>query len=151
MDEKRHSIICWLKIGVPFLFVEGKVGFMLNKPSFYFLPWSVSGDDGVPDTPPTTHKRGSVGVMSFCFRGRIVNWPKGIVGEPKNSPFFKKTPDSTSVFGKNIGGLYKITSAYFPPALAFCVKAGVSLPSIFKRSRLLEPTEGFVLESEGVF
>ena len=28
------------------MFVESKAGFVLNKPPFYFLPWSVPGDDG---------------------------------------------------------------------------------------------------------
>jgi hypothetical protein len=102
--------------------------FISLPPIFY--PGLFQGTMGCR-TPPTTHKRGWGGVLSFCSRGRIANWPKGLVGEPKNSPFFKKTPDSTRVFGKNIGGLYKITSDYFLPALAFCVKAGVSLFPLF--------------------
>jgi len=28
------------------VFVEREAGFMLNKPPFYFLPWSVPGGDG---------------------------------------------------------------------------------------------------------
>jgi hypothetical protein len=31
---------------VPFVFAEDKAGFMLYKPSSYFLPWSVSWGDG---------------------------------------------------------------------------------------------------------
>jgi hypothetical protein len=46
VDEKRHPIICWSKIRVPFVFMEGKAGFMLNQPPSYLLPWSVPGGDG---------------------------------------------------------------------------------------------------------
>jgi len=46
VDERRHQKIFRLKITVPFVFVEGKVGFMLNEPPSYFLSWSVSGGDG---------------------------------------------------------------------------------------------------------
>ena len=44
VDERRHRIICWLKIGVPFVLVEGKAGFILNKPPAIFYAGLFQGE-----------------------------------------------------------------------------------------------------------
>jgi hypothetical protein len=45
MEEGTGSS-CWSRWWCLFVFVEGKTGFMLNKPPSYCLPWSVPGGDG---------------------------------------------------------------------------------------------------------